>query len=58
MSIPAILAVFHVVALAAGRSCSLNEDGSAAETQVLILGAGITGITAARTLEVNGTVAR
>ena len=51
---PAILAVFHVVALAAGRSCSLNEDGSAAETQVLILGAGITGITAARTLEVKG----
>lgn len=36
------------------QSCSLDPDGKATKVDVLILGAGITGITAARTLEVNG----
>ena len=35
-------------------SCSLSVDGRAPEVDVLILGAGITGVTAARTLEVSG----
>ena len=34
-------------------SCSLNVDSKAPEVDVLILGAGITGVTDARTLEVN-----
>ena len=36
------------------HTCSLDADGSAEKVDVLILGAGIAGISAARTLEVNG----
>ena len=36
------------------HACSLDPDGRAADVDVLVLGAGIAGITAARTLEVNG----
>ena len=36
------------------QSCSLDPDGQATNAEVLILGAGIAGISAARTLEVNG----
>ena len=42
--------------LAAAQTCSLNADGRAenVEVEVLIFGAGIAGISAARSLEVNG----
>ena len=44
-----------VVKCAVSQSCSLDTDGKAKNyTNVLILGAGISGIAAARTLEVNG----
>ena len=36
------------------QSCSLDPDGEAVKANVLVLGSGITGVTAARTLEVNG----
>ena len=43
-----------VVTCALALSCSLDPDNEAEHTDVLILGAGIAGIAAARTLEVNG----
>ena len=52
-----ILYVFAslVVSCAVAQSCSLDPDGKAAgHVDVLILGAGITGIATARTLEVKG----
>ena len=39
---------------ALAQSCSLDPDYEAEQTDVLILGVGIAGIAAARTLEVNG----
>ena len=36
------------------QSCSLDPNGEATKVEVLVLGAGIAGIAAARTLEVNG----
>ena len=41
-------------ACASAQTCSLDPDGNAEKVDVLILGAGIAGISAARTLEVNG----
>ena len=51
--------MFHLLASLAvicayGQACSLNSDGKSTDVEVLILGGGITGITAARTLEVRG----
>ena len=50
---------FATVILAASSSvfaqkCSLNPDGRATSADVLVLGAGMSGVAAARTLEVNG----
>ena len=50
---------FATVILAASsakfeQQCSLNTDGRATNAVVLVLGAGMSGIAAARTLEVNG----
>ena len=42
------------LACASAQTCSLDPDGNAEKVDVLILGAGIAGISAARTLEVNG----
>ena len=49
-----VVIVALVVRHAVSQSCSLDPDGNAVNTEVLILGAGISGIAAARTLEVNG----
>ena len=49
-----VVIVALVVRCAVSQSCSLDTDGNAVNTEVLILGAGISGIAAARTLEVNG----
>lgn len=50
--------MFVIIAVCArsviSQSCSLDPDGEATTAEVLILGAGIAGISAARTLEVNG----
>ena len=46
--------IVALVRHAVSQSCSLDTDGDAVNTEVLILGAGISGIAAARTLEVNG----
>ena len=50
---------FAAVILAAisavfAQKCSLNTDGRATNADVLVLGAGMSGVAAARTLEVNG----
>ena len=51
-----VVIVALVVRCAVSQSCSLDRDGNAVEmVDVLILGAGISGIAAARTLEVDGT---
>ena len=42
------------LACVSAQTCSLDPDGNAEKVDVLILGAGIAGISAARTLEVNG----
>ena len=39
---------------AVSQSCSLDPDGEATKVDVLVLGGGMAGIAAARTLEVNG----
>ena len=36
------------------QTCNLDPDGNAEKVEVLVLGAGMAGISAARTLEVNG----
>jgi polyamine oxidase len=53
-SMAATLAVLSAESPSCSLNLGLNEDGRAPEVDVLILGAGITGVTAARTLEVNG----
>ena len=50
-----VVTVALVVRCTVSQSCSLDSNGNAVEmVDVLILGAGISGIAAARTLEVNG----
>ena len=51
-----LISVFASLAVscAIAQSCSLDPDGNAEHVDVLVLGGGIAGIAAARTLEVNG----
>ena len=50
----AVLIFAASLACAFAQTCSLDPDGNAEKVDVLILGAGMAGISAARTLEVNG----
>ena len=50
----AIFTTLLGLAFSAPHTCNLDEDGRAEKSDVLILGAGMAGIAAARTLEVNG----
>ena len=54
LSVFIVAALFRLATTASVPTCSLDEAGSAEKVEVLILGAGISGVAAARTLEVNG----